>query len=73
LIEALERELNVKKGQTTPDNLFGLDTVNCVGCCGLAPVITVGKEVHGKVKIASVPKMIKQYRPKEDNNAPTIH
>ena len=73
LIDALERELNIKKGQTTPDTLFGLDTVNCVGCCGLAPVITVGQEVHGKVKIAAVPKMINQYRPKEDTNAPTIH
>lgn len=73
LIDALERELNIKKGQTTPDTIFGLDTVNCVGCCGLAPVITVGQEVHGKVKIASVPRMIKQYRPKEDANAPTIH
>lgn len=73
LIDALERELNIKKGQTTPDTLFGLDTVNCVGCCGLAPVITVGQEVHGKVKIAGVPKMIKQYRPKEETNAPTIH
>lgn len=73
LIDALERELAIKKGQTTPDTLFGLDTVNCVGCCGLAPVITVGQDVHGKVKIASVPRMIKQYRPKEDANASTIH
>ena len=62
LVEALERELNIRKGETTPDNLFGLDTLNCVGCCGLAPVITVGEDVHGKVKIGSVPRLVKQYR-----------
>ena len=65
LVDALERELKIKKGETTPDNMFGLDTLNCVGCCGLAPVITVGQDVHGKVKISSVPKMVKQYRPKD--------
>jgi NADH:ubiquinone oxidoreductase subunit E len=79
LVDALERELKIKKGQTTQDNLFGLDTVNCVGCCGLAPVITVGQDVHGKVKISSVSKMVKQYRPKdpaeskEGKDAQTVH
>ena len=78
-MDALERELKIKKGETTPDELFGLDTVNCVGCCGLAPVITVGQDVHGKVKISSVPKMVKQYQPKtpeepkEGENAQTVH
>jgi NADH:ubiquinone oxidoreductase subunit E len=65
LVDALERELKIKKGETTPDNLFGLDTLNCVGCCGLAPVITVGPDVHGKVKISSIPRLVKQYRPKD--------
>jgi NADP-reducing hydrogenase subunit HndA len=73
LLDALERELKVKKGETTRDELFGLDTVNCVGCCGLAPVITVGQDVHGKVKISSVSKMVKQYQSKEEKNAPTVH
>jgi NADH-quinone oxidoreductase subunit E len=79
LVDALERELKIKKGETTPDDLFGLDTVNCIGCCGLAPVITVGQDVHGKVKISSVPKMVKQYQPKaplepkEEEHAQTVH
>jgi NADH:ubiquinone oxidoreductase subunit E len=79
LVDALERELKIKKGETTPDNLFGLDTVNCIGCCGLAPVIAVGQDVHGKVKISSVPKMVKQYRPKdptepkEGKDGETVH
>ena len=79
LVEALERELKIKKGETTGDGLFGLDTVNCVGCCGLAPVITIGQEVHGKVKISSVPRVVKQYRSKgpeesrEGKDAQTVH
>ena len=79
LVDALKRELKIKSGETTPDEQFGLDTVNCVGCCGLAPVITVGQDVHGKVKISSVPKMVKQYQakapaePKEAQNAQTVH
>jgi NADH:ubiquinone oxidoreductase subunit E len=79
LVDALERQLEIRKGETTPDNKFGLDTVNCVGCCGLAPVITVGQDVHGKVKISSVPKLVKQYESKtpdalkEAEHAQTVH
>ncbi len=73
LVEAVERELKIKKGDTTPDMEFSLDTVNCVGCCGLAPVITVGQDVHGKVKQSQVPRIVKQYRPKEARDAQTVH
>ena len=79
LVDALQRELKIKSGETTADLVFGLDTVNCVGCCGLAPVITVGQDVHGKAKISSVPKMVKNYQAKapadtkEASNAETVH
>jgi len=62
LVEALERELKIKRGDTTPDLEFSLDTVNCIGCCGLAPVVTVGQEVHGKMRQSTVPRLIKQCR-----------
>lgn len=65
LLEAFERELGIKRGEVTGDQLFGLETVNCLGCCGLAPVITVGRDVHGKLKLSDVPKVLKKYRPKE--------
>jgi len=65
LLEALERELGIKRGDTTADELFGIDTVNCLGCCGLAPVITVGRDVHGKLKQATIPRVLKKYRPTE--------
>jgi len=72
LVEALERELKIKRGDTTPDLEFSLDTVNCVGCCGLAPVLTVEQEVHGKMKQSAVARLIKQYR-KEAAHAKTVH
>jgi NADH-quinone oxidoreductase subunit E len=65
LIEAVERELGIKKGETTKDTLFSINTVNCLGCCGLAPVVTVGKDVHGKLRQADVGRILKKYRPKE--------
>lgn len=49
LLSEAERILNVKSGSTTPDGLFHLDLVRCVGCCGLAPVVVVDGKVHAKV------------------------
>ena len=49
LVEALELELKIKKGETTTDMEFSLDNVNCVGCCGLAPVSTINEEVIGEI------------------------
>ena len=66
LLEALERELGVKRGHTTPDGQFSVDTVNCLGCCGLAPVITIGQDVHGKLKQTQIQRTLKKYQPKAD-------
>jgi NADH-quinone oxidoreductase subunit E len=64
LVEALERELHVDRGETTPDGEFSLHTINCRGCCGLAPVIAVNQDVHGKVTQARIRGLIKRYRSK---------
>jgi len=62
VIEKFERELGLKSGETSADQSFSLDAVRCVGCCGLAPVVTVGDEVHGKITPAKVTGLIKKYR-----------
>ena len=62
IMQQIERELNIKEGQTTEDKKFSLDSVRCLGCCGLAPVVTIGKNLHGKVPSAKVPKLLKQYQ-----------
>jgi NADH:ubiquinone oxidoreductase subunit E len=62
VLAALERELGVKSGETTPDGKFTLTEVRCVGACGLAPVVTIGDEVLGGVKSSQVPEIIKRFR-----------
>ena len=62
VVDTLGRELGIKPGETTEDMNFTLDTVRCLGCCGLAPVITVGEDLYGKVTQAKIPKIIEQYR-----------
>jgi NADH:ubiquinone oxidoreductase subunit E len=61
VLRALERELSVERGCTTPDGRFTLSEVRCVGACGLAPVVVVGDEVYGGVKPSAVPKLLKKY------------
>ncbi len=49
LLEQASAELGIKPGETTDDNEYHLQVVRCVGCCGLAPVVTVNAHVLAKV------------------------
>jgi NADH-quinone oxidoreductase subunit E len=62
LVEQVGEELNVKPGETTEDLQFTLDTVNCPGCCGLAPVVIVDKEIYGKVSRKKLLSLIKKHQ-----------
>ncbi len=62
LMTALEKELGVKSEDVTEDGLFSYEPVRCVGCCGLAPVVMVDENFHGKVKPAQIKKILKQYK-----------
>ncbi len=62
ILDALERELGIRAGQTTGDRLFSLEAVRCLGCCGLAPVVTVGGDVFGEVTQAGIPAILAEYR-----------
>jgi NADH-quinone oxidoreductase subunit E len=61
IMEQIERELHIKEGETTADKKFSVESVRCLGCCGLAPVVTVGKNLHGKIPTSKVSKILKQY------------
>ena len=54
ILEAWERELDVKVGETTPDREFSLERVACVGCCAMAPVALVDEVVYGNVSPTKV-------------------
>ena len=62
LIDELTKLLSIEMGGVTDDGLFSLEAVRCVGCCGLAPVLTVGGEVFGKVTKDQVAGIVAKYR-----------
>ena len=62
VLEKLERDLSLKSGETSADGEFSLDAVRCVGCCGLAPVVTVGEDVHGKITATKIAGLLKKYK-----------
>ena len=62
LLKALEKEIGIGLNSTTPDGLFSIEAVRCLGCCGLAPVIVVNGNVHGRLTAKDVPAIIEQYR-----------
>lgn len=67
LSEALEEALKLKDGETTEDGLFTLESVACLGCCSLAPVMAIGDETYGKLTGTGAIKIIKNIRIKENN------
>lgn len=61
LSDQLKKEFGIEEGETTPDRMFTLETVRCLGACGLGPVIVVDENVHGRVKPAKVKEILSQY------------
>ncbi|MDR0706337.1 MAG: NAD(P)H-dependent oxidoreductase subunit E [Treponema sp.] len=62
LIEEARKILSIKPDEVTPDGLFSIDEVRCVGCCGLAPVLTVGADTYGKLTKDQLPAIFDKYR-----------
>jgi NADH-quinone oxidoreductase subunit E len=62
IISEIKERLDIDIGQTTADGMFHLDAVRCLGCCGLAPVLSVNGEIHGKVKKAQVVEILARYK-----------
>ena len=62
LRDEITRRLGIEEGQTTPDKMFTLETMACLGACALAPVMTVGSEYHGQMTLEKVREILKTYR-----------
>ncbi len=67
ITEVLKESLKIADGETTGDGLFTLESVACLGCCSLAPVMMIGNETYGKLSKKSAVKVIKDIRLKELN------
>ncbi len=61
VLDEFKRQLKVKVGETTPDGKFSLSCLRCVGACGLAPVVTVGEKVYGRVSPDDVKRILNEY------------
>jgi NADH-quinone oxidoreductase subunit E len=59
--ETIEERLDIHEGETTEDFQFTLETVRCLGCCALGPVITVNEKSHGGLDRNKTMKLIEQY------------
>jgi NADH-quinone oxidoreductase subunit E len=66
VVDALERELSLKAGETSQDLEFTLETVNCLGACALGPLVTVNGTYHGKQDQQSALKIIRRLRRGEE-------
>jgi NADH:ubiquinone oxidoreductase subunit E len=58
IVEKLERDLGIKRGQTTSDGELTLETVNCVGCCALGPVVIADERYWGHLTVGEVDHMV---------------
>lgn len=64
--EEIEKHLGVKAGENTPDMLYTVEEVHCVGACGMAPVVMINDRAHGKLTPESAVKVVKEFQVEEE-------
>ena len=62
LKDGITRLLGIDDGETTPDGLFSLELVNCLGSCALAPVVVIDDTYYGKMTVEKLPGLLDTYR-----------
>jgi NADH:ubiquinone oxidoreductase subunit E len=62
LMDRLQRDLEIKCGETTNDKMFTLEEVRCLGCCSLAPVVRIGGNIHPYLTQDAIPKILRNYK-----------
>jgi len=68
ILEEFEKKLGIYAGETTPDKQFSLETVACLGCCAIGPVVVIDHDYHAQTTIRKVNSILKKYRKKETKN-----
>jgi NADH-quinone oxidoreductase subunit E len=64
ILEEFERRLDISSGRTTKDDLFTLETVNCLGACALGPIVAIDGDFHGSMTAGKVPRLLEAYAAK---------
>jgi NADH-quinone oxidoreductase subunit E len=62
LLDEIRSLVGIKGSEVSADGLFSIDPVRCIGCCGLAPAITIGSETYGKLTKDMLPAIIDSYK-----------
>ncbi|MBK8847626.1 MAG: NADH-quinone oxidoreductase subunit NuoE [Bacteroidetes bacterium] len=58
IVRYIEKKLNIKEGETTPDGMFTLKTVECLASCGTAPMMQIGEDYHENLDLEKVDKVL---------------
>jgi NADH:ubiquinone oxidoreductase subunit E len=61
ILDRIEDTLSIGDGETTPDKRFTLESVRCIGCCSLGPVVKINEDMHGRLASDKIGKVLKQY------------
>ncbi len=61
ILKTLEKELGIEPGLTTKDGTFSLEMVRCLGCCGLAPVVSIGEKIHRRMTPTKMKEVLSSY------------
>lgn len=61
ILDKIEDDLNIKQGETTADRRFTLETVRCLGCCSLAPVMRIDEKTYGRLRRDKVEGILKRF------------
>lgn len=61
ILDSVERSLGIKPGETTSDSRFSLETVNCLGCCALGPVVELDGQYHGRLTPVNIGELLSKY------------
>lgn len=72
ILEAIERELGIKAGETDENLEFSLETVNCLGTCALGPIVMVDDAYHGQMTLVKATRLLKKLKRSGNNGAGDI-
>ncbi|MDY7018918.1 MAG: NADH-quinone oxidoreductase subunit NuoE [Chloroflexota bacterium] len=72
ILEALERELDIKVGETGEDGNFSLERVACIGCCMLAPVVVIGEQIYPKITPFKVEEILIPYKQEDQGETEAV-
>jgi len=68
ILREFQKKLKIEPGHTTEDRNFSLETVACLGCCAIGPVVVVDENYHAQSNVRNVEAILKKYRQEEDDN-----